>query len=215
MRAAAFLLVLLLSGPAWADGLKLLPVDQAERDPAFQAFRDALLEAVRQRDLASVVAAADPEIKLSFGGSYGRETFRDWLIADDDGGGGSYWAELEQALALGGVFDGADHFCTPYTSCYEPEACPGCDPFETLIAVSDRAPVYDTPIAEGEPVAYLSYDVVTLVDHHDHYPWFKVQLPDSGTGFVTGPQVRSPVGYRAYFERRDGAWQMTIFIAGD
>ena len=34
-------------------------------------------------------------------------------------------------------------------------------------------------------------------------------------GYVASRFVRSPIGYRAYFSRKDGRWQMLMFIAGD
>ena len=94
-----------------------------------------------------------------------------------------------------------------------PMGNPHCDPFETLVAISNRAPVYAAATATAPVLAYLSYEVVTLVDYGS--PWRKVQLADGRTGYVTFPAFRSPIGYRAYFEKRDGRWQMRIFIAGD
>jgi hypothetical protein len=34
-------------------------------------------------------------------------------------------------------------------------------------------------------------------------------------GFVLARDVRSPIDYRAYFEKHKGKWQMTVFVAGD
>lgn len=209
----AVVAALLLAAPAPAAELKLPPVDEAGEDPAFLAFRDDLLAAVRRRDIEAVAAAAGEDIKLSFGGSYGRETFRDWLVQDDTGSGVSYWVELERAIALGGVFEGPESFCTPYVSCRRIPDCDSCDPYETLIAVSDRAPVHAAPDRGSEVVARLSYSVVRALD--DGHPWRKIALPGGGTGYVTAPEFRSPIDYRARFEKRGGRWLMTLFIAGD
>ncbi len=65
-----------LASPAPAQDLKLPPVDEAARNPAFAKYRAALIAAVRRRDLEYVVARGAPEIKLSFGGQYGRDMFR-------------------------------------------------------------------------------------------------------------------------------------------
>lgn len=205
----------LTTTPALADAVKILPVDEAAQDPEFLAFRDQLLAAVRRRDVDAVVAIAAEDIKLSFGGGYGRDQFRQRLASDDNGEGGSYWGELEWALQLGGVFNG-DHgrqFCTPYVSCTGPHQCGNCDPFETLVAVSGHAPVYTTPDSDAAILTHLSYDVVTLVDYGS--PRQRVRLEDGRIGYVAFPDFRSPIGYRAYFEKREGRWQMRIFIAGD
>ena len=49
---------------------------------------------------------------------------------------------------------------------------------------------------------------------HGH-PWQRIALPGGGTGYVTAPEFRSPIDYRARFEKRDGRWRMIVFIAGD
>lgn len=209
----------LVTTPALADAVKILPVDQAAQDPKFLEFRDNLLSAVRRRDVEAVVAVAAEDIKLSFGGGYGRDQFRQNLVADDNGEGGSYWAELEWALKLGGVFNGdpgddrGRQFCTPYVSCTGSHQCGDCDPFETLVAVNDRAPVYATADSESAILTHLSYDVVTLIDYSS--PRQRIRLEDGRIGYVAFPDFRSPIGYRAYFEKREGRWQMRIFIAGD
>jgi hypothetical protein len=41
-----------------------------------------------------------------------------------------------------------------------------------------------------------------------------VQL-DGKTGYVTSRLVRSPIDYRAMFNKIGGRWQMTFFAAGD
>lgn len=214
--AASFAILagfLLLPASVPAAELKLHPVDEAGEDPAFLAFRDDLLAAVRRRDLEAVVAVASEDIKLSFGGSYGRRTFREWLVEDDRDSGASYWEELERAISLGGLFEGPESFCTPYISCREVPGCDACDPYETLIATSDRSAVYAAPDRDAAVVARLSFSVVRALD--DGYPWRKIALPGGGTGYVAAPEFRSPIDYRARFENRDGRWQMTLFIAGD
>jgi hypothetical protein len=42
-----------------------------------------------------------------------------------------------------------------------------------------------------------------------------VQLTNGRTGFVPARLARSPIAYRAFFTRRDGRWQMAMFVAGD
>ncbi len=201
--------------PVLGDTIKILPVDEAAQDPEFLDFRDRLLTAVRKRDLDAVVAVATEDIKLSFGGGYGRAQFRERLLADDNGAGGSYWEELEWALKLGGVFSGEHrrHFCTPYVSCAGSHQCSYCDSYEILVAINDHAPVYAAADATAPVIARLSFDVVTLVDYGNQ--WQQVRLADGQTGFVAFPEFRSPIGYRAAFEKREENWRMRLFIAGD
>lgn len=52
---------------------KLLPVDEAVRDPEFFAFRAQLQAAVARHDAEAVLAAVDPNIQTSFGSGGGIE----------------------------------------------------------------------------------------------------------------------------------------------
>ena len=202
----------------WALGvqgaeLKLLPVDEADRDPTLVKFRTALLAAVERRDVKYVVARADPKVRLSFGDDMGRKTFSRWLKGEEEWQGEAYWRELEMVLKLGGVFTAEGEFCTPYLSCMDVPGCPDCDPFEMVFAVSEASRVYAQPHPNATIVAELSYNVLKIAE--DHYPWYKVWLPDGSDGFATGPDFRSPVDYRAGLSKKSGRWRIRSFIAGD
>jgi hypothetical protein len=200
--------------------LVLLPRDEAADDAAFLAFRGDLLAKLRAGEFAAVAAMAHPNIKLSFGGSSGRETLHRWLIENPASDGGSLRQELERAITLGGVFLGPDSFCTPYVFCLDIPGCEACDPYEILVAVREAAPVYAAPDTGARVIARLAYGVVTIIDQ-EHYPWRRVRLTGDGgeaslEGYVTAPDFRSPIDHRAIFERQsDDSWLMTLFIAGD
>ena len=171
------------------------PVDQAARDPAFLDFLENLRTLVRARDADAVAAHADPDIKLSFGGAYGRESFHQSLSENPTFGGASYWQELQQVLDLGGVFDAPDAFCTPYIFCLPIPDCATCDPYETLVAVEANAPIHAAPDAGSKIVATVSYAVVTMIDN-THYPWSRVRVPGEATpaieGYVSPPHSAPP-----------------------
>jgi hypothetical protein len=42
-----------------------------------------------------------------------------------------------------------------------------------------------------------------------------VTLASGEVGFVASRYVRHPIGYRMGFEKTDGRWQITFFVAGD
>lgn len=208
-------ILLLLAGPVPAAELKMHPVDEAAQDPEFLAFRNALLDAVVRGDIDEVVSRAAPDIKLSFGGSYGRETFRAWLTESqgDDLDADSYRMELERALRLGGVFLDNRNFCTPYVACREVPGCAECNPFETLFVVSDAAKAYAAADEGANVVAELSYDVLPILEASP--TWYKVRLPGGGEGYVIGPDFRMSIDYRGFFAKRDDVWQLDMFLAGD
>jgi SH3-like domain-containing protein len=47
------------------------------------------------------------------------------------------------------------------------------------------------------------------------YGWLQVALADGQRGFVADRYLRSPIDYRVAFEKQDGNWRMTFFLAGD
>jgi len=204
------------------------PVDESDENASFARFLDQLRKDVAVRDVDAVAAVASAEIKLSFGGDYGRERFREWLDENPVFDDASYWEELDRVFKLGAVQEADGTFCMPYISCFDYTVCPDCDPFETLIAVTDAAAIHVAPDPGSEIVARLAYGVVYEIDTK-HYPWHRVRAelkagsaaPTNGEppvveGYVRDPDFRSMIDYRARFVRdADGDWQMTIFIAGD
>ena len=202
--------------PASAQALRLERVDEATRNPQFAAWRAALLDAVRQRDTEFVVARADPEIKLSFGGDYGREKFRRALTGKEEWHGEFYWRELQTILELGGVFmeDGA--FCTPYLACIDVPGCPECDPFETVYVTRADAVARTKPDPGAPVAAKLFWDVLQLdYEAAGAEGWYPVKLPDGRTVFLSTKDSRMAVDYRGRFEKTAKGWRMTVFIAGD
>ncbi len=212
----AGMILLALALPSSARELKLRPVDEAARNPAFAKYRAALIEAVRRRDVDYVVARAAPEIKLSFGGQYGQDAFRASLTGTAEWEGEPYWMELRRALELGGVFLDANTFCTPYISCLEVPGCPDCNPFETVYVVSGDAVAHAAADPDSQVIARLSYDVLQMdSDKGFEGDFIPVRLPDGRSAFVTGPDFRFAIDYRARFEKTNEGWRMTVFIAGD
>lgn len=205
-----------LISPAVAQGLRLLPVDEAAKNPAFAKFRAALIAAVRRRDLDYVVARAAPEIMLSFGPISGRDAFRASFSGTQEWEGEVYWVELQRTLELGGVFLSDGSFCTPYISCLEVPGCADCDPFETVFVVSGDAVAHAAADPDSQVIARLSYDVLQIdSDKGFEGDFIPVRLPDGRPAFVTGPDFRFSIDYRARFEKTQEGWRMTVFIAGD
>jgi hypothetical protein len=217
-----------VAAPAHAEPMQAPPVDEAGEVPEFAAWRQTLIDAVRRRDTEAVVAMADPDIVLSLGFANGRELFRQWL----NGVGGDaywtgevYWQELENALALGGVWrdwnDGSPAFCTPYT--FSTELPADLDVYWAAIVIEPDAPVYGAPDRGEHQVATLSYDILRVLDwnwgtENPAAPrWVKVRTLD-GTheGYIESTRIRSPIDYRACFtEGAGGEWTWEYFLAGD
>lgn len=201
---------------AQAETLTLKPIDQAGRDPALAAFRTQLLRAIERRDIDYVVARASPEVKLSFGGQYGRDMFRDALTGGQDWQGEAYWKELQAVIELGGVFLSDGSFCTPYLACMDVPGCPDCDPYETVFVTRVNAAARRKPDPDATVVLRLSYDVLRLdADSYTGQDWYPVRLPPGRIAYVSHADARMAVDYRARFEKTAEGWRMTVFIAGD
>jgi hypothetical protein len=187
---------------------RLLPVDEASSQPDFAAYRAGLRMAVERRDINAVVAAMDPDIRLDFGGGHGIEMFRKMVAERSE-----TWEELRSALALGGAFTGPGLFAAPYVYARWPERF---DSFECAAIVGRNVRVRSAPRIDAAIVTALSYSIVRLRNvAADGDEWSQVELGDGRTGYVWHAYVRSPVDDRTLFNRIDGRWRMTAFVAGD
>ena len=189
-------------------GPKLMPVDEATKDPSLVAFREELLAAVRRRDADAVIALADPKIRTSFGGGGGAQDLRKNL------GQPGVWEDLERLLTQGGSFQG-ESFWAPYVYSSWPEAH---DAFASLAITGENVPLRESADASAPAVATLSYDIVQRAGDVGRDPgaWQNVKTADDRTGWVESRFARSPVGYRAGFlKNNEGKWRMNALVAGD
>ena len=199
----------LAQGPAHR---RLLPVDQAATQPDFFTFRAQLLTAVARHDAAALMAVVHPNIKCDFGGGEGKAFFEEYWKPSAPGS--EVWAELAAVLALGGTFSTSDTFVAPYVFSRWPQ---GVDGFEHVAVVGDRVRIRTAPRPDAEAAAVSSFEILPLARQSGDTPeeWTAVALAGKKIGYVASRFVRSPIGYRAYFSREDGRWQMLMFIAGD
>ncbi|MGH7471211.1 MAG: hypothetical protein ACRENP_24950 [Longimicrobiales bacterium] len=195
---------------------KLLPVDEA--DSAFAEFRRRALRALQQRDTAFLYGMLAPEIKNSFGGDDSIAGFkRIWKM--DRPAASQVWQALTRVLTLGGTMQGAT-FTAPYVFARWPD---GIDPFQHVAVTDENVAAYAQPDPTTEVMGRLSHSILPvaewqgLADSGIPLPtaFARVRLPDGRNAWVRGAQVYSPVGWRAFFERRNDRWVMTLFVAGD
>ncbi len=206
---------ILLSLALAADGASariLRPVDAAAAQADFAAFRARMVAAVERRDSTALLAMLDPDIKVSFGGDDGIARFSE--IWSPDAADSRLWETLAAVLALGGTFTQADTFTAPYVFADWPE---DVDAFEHAAIVGSRVRVRAAPTLEAPAIASLSYAIVELADRAADADdaWVAVRLTDGRTGFVARRYVRSPLDYRAIFQKAGDGWRLRAFVAGD
>jgi hypothetical protein len=210
MKRLLAALLFLHAALAAAQVGKLLPVDEAARDPEFFAFRAQLQAAVARHDTEAVLAAVHPNIKNTFGGDDGIEAFRRiWKLPAADS---RLWDELGTVLAFGGAFQEGGHFAAPYVFGRWPGQF---DSFEHVAVVGTNVRVRAEPSLNGRILTALTFDVVPRAAPDDAQGWTRIKLRDGRTGYISAPYAWSPVVYRALFNKIDGRWRMTAFVTGD
>ncbi len=195
---------------------KLYPVDEAAKDPSFFIFRARLFKAIQQKDANYIYGILDPKIQNNFGGGSGVADFkRQWRLERPNS---EFWSEFSTVLSMGGGFDKDSTFSAPYTTQKWPEDLDG---FEHAAVIEDGVRVRSEPNIRGSVVQTLSFDIVSVPNWQakgskgDPRKWVEVVLTDGRKGFVSDEYLRSPIAFRAFFEKKNGKWVMTAFIAGD
>lgn len=190
---------------------RLCPVDEGASDASFKAFRDALSDAVSRKNEPALLALVDPGIRTDFGGGGGLEDFRKhWKLSSPDS---KLWPELSEIFNLGGTFRGEGNdrsFFAPYVYAAWPDSI---DAFQHVAATRANVPIRREPAQQAEIVTTVDWEI--LAANHRSTGWIQVKTSDGKEGWVQESDVRSPVGYRAGFSKRSGAWKMDALVAGD
>ena len=196
---------------------KFLPVDDSARDPTFFVFRARLFRAIQEKDAKFIYSILDEKIQNDFGGGVGVANFKStWRLERPNS---QFWNELLSVLSLGGRFDEADHsFSAPYLFNGFPE---GADEFQSGAIIEDGVRVRKEPSTQSDVIRTLSFEIVEVPNWEvkgnakEKRQWVQVKLDDGQSGYVAAEFIRSPIDYRAIFEKKKGKWLMTAFIAGD
>ena len=218
-----FLLMSLCITAVFAQERYVKPVDEGKLDPSFAAFREKLIAAAERRDSNFLLSILDPKINLSFGGQQGIADFKTmWKI---ETGNKEFWNEFLIVIKNGGSFvrengKRTNLFYAPYTFNSFPE---GLDVFDHLVILGSNVNLRESPDPESRVVARLSYNIVKpevdLLGKGGETGkvagWRKVKTLIGLTGYVKTEFVRSPIDFRAGFEKNRGVWKMVTFIAGD
>lgn len=198
------------------------PVDEAKKDPTFFAFREKLIAAVKKKDAKYLLSIVDEKIKNGFGGEDGIGEFKSrWDFGGPDNG--DFWREFLPVIINGGSFVKAGKssiFFAPYVFGSFPE---DLDAFEHRVIIGNNVNLRKEGNINAPVVALLSYNIVKVDEDSSIegrgkdgvMDWYAVETLGGKRGFVKAEYVRSPVEYRAGFEKIKGKWKMTIFVSGD
>lgn len=199
--------------------------DDGPQNASFVKFRTSLRATIARKDASALFKALASDIKIDFGGFGGGPEFQKmWKPYDKDS---KVWAALSLVVEQGGNFDSPVRFSAPYVFSAFPSDLDGT---EYVVVTNEQAVMRAEPKADAAIVRKLDRDIVTFMGsvvegkvvqaynaQHEAGPndWVQVTDAKKKTGFVLARDVRSPIDYRAYFEKRKGKWVMTMFLAGD
>ena len=186
------------------------PRDECAKLPGFPVFRDALFAATAKRDGEALVALADPEVRLDFGGGSGHEELRKRL-ADPTS---RLWGEIAALAALGCAADGTVATLPAIFSRVPDDVDPG----RTMLVTGSDVPLRRKPSPAAPEVRKLDWALVTLKgDGFDPAARYaEVTASDGSAGFVANAKLRSLLDYRLIADRTEGgAYRITALIAGD
>lgn len=198
----------LLGDAIGADLLRAPPPEEV--DPFAADLHTELLRIIADKDAAALAALADEEVKLSFGGDYGRDTLLEWTKED------WFWPEWRRITAyppsLHGSGEGA-YLAYPWIFVDWPHPL---DPFGHVLA-GEGATLKARPEAEAQPVAEVGFAVLQAPAEPDDAPdgWQRLCIDSASCGYLEAESVISPIDWRGIFLFEDGRWRLTAFVAGD
>jgi len=212
-------LLVLFASAAVSQERYVRPVDEAKKDASFLAFRTRLIAAAERKDAAYIFKILDRNITSSFGGHDGIADFKEfWKINEK---GSKFWGEFLRAIKNGGHFyqEGRVRtFTAPYSYSGFPE---DLDSFEHSVIFGDKVNLRDAPRMDSKVIGSLSYNIVTIIGGEPEpgpetdADWYRIKTLGGKTGWMKAEYVRSPIDYRAGFQKKSGAWRMIFFVAGD
>ena len=219
LLGAAVAAILVASTAIAAEGVRLVPVDEAANDATWVRFKARLQDALAKRDQNTLLTMVDSKIR-NISGKQGAAEFR--KLWEPQSADSALWTELPKLLFLGGAFvkskQGSVEFCAPYVRYKWPDHAPD-DADGALIA--KEVLLKNKPAAAAATLQTLSYDLVKVVDWEvaddtktNAQKWVKI-LARGMNGYVPEEQIRSPLEHRACFVKSGSTWRMTAFAVGE
>jgi hypothetical protein len=204
---------------------RLLPVDEARKEPGLAEARDRVLAAVKAKDAKAVLAFVSRSLVL--GSTHqpdegNRQRFEQMLADPND----EVWRNLADTLSHGGSFtttrggvDGRREFCAPYMyGAFPTQVQAEVIGEGTPWVITDRnVAVHAKPDAASSVLGRLSYSILqggnTRVPDPKRFEiyWQTVDLGDDRQGFVDSTKIWDPEGPHACFANEGGRWLLTAY----
>ena len=201
--------LLLASGPDFP------PVDEGAKDVQFSEFRQNLMGSIAKKKYDWAIARISGTIKFSFGDEGNkRELLELWQSSPE--ARDEFFANLLECLKHGGQFqklDGKRLFVAPYVFSAWPS---DLDAFEHVAVLPEAIGVYADADETSERLTMVGHTVLRVDYSRSEQGWRRVEYEEDKWGFIKESAVRSPIDYRAIFERdENGSYVLVTFVAGD
>ena len=186
--------------------IRLYPVDDSARDPAFNSFVKRLRAVVETRNSNGLRKLVDPEV---VSGPAEDDTGWEKLAVKwkPDDSNSSLWSALSDLLELGFTKEHQSLFVSPYLVWRFPREL---DRSTHLVVIRDKVALRAGPSVNTTVVTWLSFDVVQKLNQPARGEglgqWVRVSTIDGHTGYLNTKDVMSPLMPRAQFGIRKGHW---------
>jgi len=188
--------------------LRLYPVDDTSRDPAFRSFVKKLRSAVETRNTGALRKLVDDEVVIGPADEdKGWEQFyARWHPDDSDS---ELWPALSDLLALGFIREHPALFLSPYLVWRFPR---GVNMKTHLVVIRDRAPLRTAPSLRAPAPVSVSFEIVEQLGQRESGEglgqWVLVRTAEGESGYLNTRDVMSPLMPRAQFGIRHGKWNL-------
>lgn len=188
--------------------IRLYPVDDSERDPAFRAYVRKLRSAVQAHNAHALKKLVDDEVIAGPAGEpKGWKQFSaKWHPEDAES---ALWPALADILALGFVREHPSLFLSPYVVWRFPR---NLNRASYLVVIKDKVALRKSPSIKAPAGADVSFAIVQQIGKPQAGEglgeWVLVRTDTGETGYLNMRDALSPTMPRAQFAKREGRWVM-------
>ncbi|MCW5981726.1 MAG: hypothetical protein KIT09_26815 [Bryobacteraceae bacterium] len=199
-----------------ATVVRLYPVNDAARDPAFRSYVKKLQAAVERRDAKSLRKLVDQDVVVG-----PADDDKGWtkFVAKwrpDDRTNSPVWEALSDLLSLGFIREHPRLFLSPYAAWRFPR---DLNPATHLVVTRDEVPLREAPSVRAPTVAALSFDIVLQLGRPERgdglETWVRIRTLDGTAGYLNTRDAVSPLMPRAQFGMPRGRWVLVALETGD
>lgn len=189
---------------------KMIPVDQATKDPSLVHMRTQLMNALHTCDAKSVLAFANPKVKLGVAWKDFEGNFRDLLAGPKRDR--QICEAMYESLRLGGLLRSRNTFESNYVAIqFQGDTNRVYRDGTTYRVITGKnVPVFASPNSGSPVIQKLSYDVVLIrLENSSNKPWQQVEYAKGKFGFVASRYVTDPGGLIVRLHRERTGWRIS------